>query len=89
MKLPGSYKGTRRRHDPPIVAVCPCGRWRSKPLPPAKAEVAYQRHIAEEHSSEVPGQNPGLHASALSRDELVWRLTRPNRFENASRAAGA
>jgi len=87
-KLSGSYKGTRRRREPPIAASCGCG-WRSKPMSQAKAEVAYQRHIATAHSSEMPGQNPGLHASALTRDELLWRLTRPNRFENASRAAGA
>jgi hypothetical protein len=89
MKLPGSYKGTRRRREPPIVAVCPCGRWRSKPLNPVKAEVAYQEHIATAHGVGMPGINPPLQTSALSRDELVWRLTRPNRFENASRAAGA
>jgi hypothetical protein len=88
-KLSGSYKGTRRRRERPIVAVCPCGRWRSKPMAPAKAEVAYQEHVAADHGVGMPGINPPLQTSALSRDELIWRLTRPNRFENASRAAGA
>jgi hypothetical protein len=25
MKLPGRYKGTRRRRDPPVSASCTCG----------------------------------------------------------------
>ena len=58
-------------------------------MPPAKAEIAYQEHIATDHGVGMPGQNPGLPRPALTRDELVWRLTRPNRFENASRDAGA
>jgi hypothetical protein len=31
VKLTGRYKGTRRRHEPPIVAECGCG-WKSKPI---------------------------------------------------------
>jgi hypothetical protein len=31
VKLPGRYKGTRRRREPPIVAECACG-WHSRPV---------------------------------------------------------
>ena len=44
-KLPGSYKGTRRRREPPIAAECPCG-WRSRPTNPEKAEKRFAAHVA-------------------------------------------
>jgi hypothetical protein len=44
-KLPGRYKGTRRRREPPIVAECECG-WKSRPLSPKKAEKRFAAHVA-------------------------------------------
>lgn len=49
MKLPGRYKGNRRRREPPIVASCVCG-WRSRPCSSAEAERQYQAHIAVRHA---------------------------------------
>lgn len=49
MKLPGSYKGTLRRREPPVVAECGCG-WKSRPTTPAKAELRYQTHVAVSHT---------------------------------------
>ena len=31
MKLPGRYKGTRRRREPPVAASCTCG-WKTRPM---------------------------------------------------------
>ena len=45
LRLPGTYKGTRRRREPPIVAECACG-WRSKPSNPKRAEKRFAAHVA-------------------------------------------
>jgi hypothetical protein len=49
-KLPGRYKGTRRRREPPITAECPCG-WRSRPMNPRKAEKRFAAHLAIRHAA--------------------------------------
>jgi hypothetical protein len=48
VKLPGRYKGARRRREPPIAAECPCG-WKSKPTNPKRAEKRFAGHVALAH----------------------------------------
>jgi hypothetical protein len=48
-RLPGRYKGKRRRREGPIQAECPCGA-KSRPMSVKRAEEWYQRHLAEAHS---------------------------------------
>jgi hypothetical protein len=49
--LPGRYKGKRKRAERKIRPECPCG-WQGRMTSPKKAEVAYQRHLAEKHGDE-------------------------------------
>jgi hypothetical protein len=49
MKLPGRYKGNRRRRELPVVAECKCG-WKSRPLSPQKAETHFANHVARAHA---------------------------------------
>jgi hypothetical protein len=62
-KLPGRYKGTRRRREPPIVAECPCG-WRSRPFSPQKAERRYAAHVIVTHGSGLVPTQKGRTAKA-------------------------
>lgn len=51
-KLPGRYKGGRRRRcEMPVRAECPCGV-KSRPMSPERAELWWQRHIRQKHSGE-------------------------------------
>ena len=50
-KLPGRYKGTRRRHDPPaqVIFECPGCGWKSQPNKPEVAEMEYCLHLNNVH----------------------------------------
>jgi hypothetical protein len=50
-KLPGRYKGTRRRTPPPtlIIIECPGCGWKSFPDPPELAEKSYLTHLTYIH----------------------------------------
>jgi len=62
MKLPGRYKGTHVRREPPVVVECACG-WRSCPLNPKKAEKRYAAHVAVRHA----GQNSEASAEGFGK----------------------
>lgn len=51
MKLPGRYKGTRKRHAPPqiIIIECPGCGWRSQPGKSEEADIEYVLHLSNVH----------------------------------------
>lgn len=51
MKLKGTYKGTRRRPEPPAIIIieCPGCGWRSQPTKPEKAKTQYVAHLDSVH----------------------------------------
>jgi hypothetical protein len=73
MKLPGAYKGARRRREPPIAAECP-GGWKSKPMSPRKAEKLRDARRASTRRAELRCGEPMLTRNRLSRKILSCRL---------------
>jgi hypothetical protein len=63
MKLPGRYKGTRRRREPPIVAECGCG-WR-RPCNARKAEFLFAGHVSRAHDDNKLAKNVALVAHSV------------------------
>jgi len=51
IRMPGAYKGGRKRQPEKVQAECPCG-WKSAVLPAERAEQAYLEHLEGCHPDE-------------------------------------